>query len=84
MKNQRGAEEHYETVEDACEGLIKRGNVERERFIQIYGVDYFDNNNFDLIVDTTVRTPDEIVNIIMENYENYCKDAKSFVSPKII
>lgn len=82
MKNQRGAEEHYETVEDACEGLLKRGSVERERFIQIYGVDYFDHNNFDLIVDTTSRTPDEIVAIIIENYESYVKDRTTYISPK--
>ena len=84
MKNQRGAEEHYDSIEDACAGLIKRGNVERERFIQIYGVDYFDHNNFDLIVDTTTRTPEEIVNIIMENYESYCSDRASYASPKEI
>ena len=84
MKNQRGAEEHYTSVEDACEGLIKRGNVERERFIQIYGVDYFDHNNYDLIVDTTSRTPEEIVSIIIENYESYCADQAAYVSPKEI
>jgi cytidylate kinase len=84
MNNQRGAEERYESIEDACNGLIKRGSVERERFIQIYGVDYFDANNFDLIVDTTSRTPDEIVNIIMENYESYLNDRASYVSPKEI
>ncbi len=84
MNNQRGAEERYESIDDACAGLLKRGNVERERFIQIYGVDYFDNNNYDLIVDTTSRTPDEIVNIIMENYESYIKDKESYISPKVI
>ncbi len=82
MKDQRGAEEHYDSVEDACQGLVKRGNVERERFIQIYGVDYFDHNNFNLVVDTTSRTPEEIVGIIIENYESYCADANSFISPK--
>ena len=84
MLNQRGAEERYESVEHACAGLVKRGNVERERFMQIYGVDYFDSNNYNLIVDTTSRTPDEIVNIIMENFESYCNDKVAFVSPKII
>ena len=82
MNNQRGAEERYDSIDDACQGLLKRGSVERERFIQIYGVDYFDHNNFNLIVDTTSRTPEEIVNIIMENYECYCADAASYLSPK--
>lgn len=84
MNNQRGAEEHYDSVEDACAGLVKRGNVERERFIQIYGVDYFDHNNYDLIVDTTTRTPEDIVGIIVENYEGYCADRASYISPKEI
>ena len=82
MNNQRGAEERYDSIEDACAGLLKRGSVERERFIQIYGVDYFDHNNFNLIVDTTSRTPEEIINIIMENYESYCANAEGYVSPK--
>ena len=82
MKNQRGSEEHYDSVEDACQGLIKRSTVERERFIQIYGVDYYDHNNFNLVVDTTNRTPDEIVAIIMENYESYCTNNSAYVSPK--
>ena len=83
MKNQRGAEERYDSVEDACAGLTKRGNVERERFMQIYGVDYFDPNNYNIIVDTTTRTPDEIVNIIINNFESYCKDKDAFDSPKV-
>lgn len=82
INNQRGEEERYVDVEDACEKLIERSRVERERFMEIYGVDYYDHNNFDLIVDTTSRTPDEIVNIIMENYESYCADIASYQSPK--
>ena len=84
MKNQRGEEERYSSVEDACEGLIKRGNVERERFLQIYGVDYFDSNNYNLIVETTSRTPDEIVSIIMKEFESYSNNSAAFTSPKII
>ena len=84
MLNQRGAEEHYETVEEACEKLVERSRVERDRFVDIYGVDYYDYNNFNIVVDTTSRTPDEIVAIIMENYDKYSADSSSFVSPKII
>lgn len=84
MLNQRGAEEHYDTVEEACEKLVERSRVERDRFVDIYGVDYYDYNNFNIIVDTTSRTPEEVVAIIMENYEAYSADASSFVSPKIV
>ena len=84
MLNQRGAEEHYDTVEEACQKLVERSRVERDRFVDIYGVDYYDYNNFDIVVDTTSRTPEEVVAIIMENYEAYSADPSSFVSPKIV
>ena len=84
MNNQRGAEEHYDSIEEACEKLVERSMVERSRFIDIYGVDYYDYNNFNIIVDTTNRSPEEIVDAIMENYEAYVSDPDSFISPKEI
>jgi len=84
MKNQRGCEEHYDTVEEACEKLVERSRVERDRFVDIYGVDYYDYNNFDIIVDTTSRTPDEVVAVIMENLQKYSEDKQSFNSPLIV
>lgn len=84
MLNQRGEEERYTDVDDACAKLVERSRVERDRFVDIYGVDYYDYNNFNIVVDTTSRTPEEIVAIIMENYEAYSADSSSFISPKII
>ena len=84
MKNQRGCEEHYENVDEACAKLIERSRVERDRFVDIYGVDYYDYNNFNIVIDTTSRTPDEVVALIMENLEAYSKDQTSFVSPKVM
>ena len=84
MKDQRGAEERYTDVNDACDKLVERSRVERDRFVDIYGVDYYDYNNFNIVVDTTSRTPEEGVAIIMENYEKYTLDPSAFVSPKII
>ena len=84
MLNQRGAEEHYESVEEACEKLVERSRVERDRFVDIYGVDYYDYNNFNVVVDTTSRTPEEVVAIIMEYYEKYSADKSSITSPTII
>ena len=84
MKDQRGAEERYTDVNDACDKLVERSRVERDRFVDIYGVDYYDYNNFNIVVDTTSRTPEEVVAIIMENYEKYSLDPSVFVSPKIL
>jgi len=83
IADQRGEEERYTDINDACEKLVERSRIERERFIEIYGVDYYDYNNFDIVVDTTNRAPREIVDIIMSNYEEFQTNHDTYVSPKI-
>ncbi len=78
MLNQRGSEEFYADEDEACAKLIERSQVEQARFMQIYGVDYYDFNNFDLIVDTTRRTPEQILDIIMAAYNAYVADEASY------
>lgn len=74
MAGQRGSEECYACVEDARDGLIKRSLVEQERFKTLYGVDYYDYNNYNLVVDSSYRTPEEVLEIIWSCYEAYCAD----------
>ena len=76
--NRVSAEESYTDVNDACEKLVERSVVERKRFIEIYGVDYYDFNNYNLVVDTTNKTPDEVVAVIMENYNSYVSDPEGY------
>ena len=83
IADQRGEEERYTDINDACEKLVERSRIERERFIEIYGVDYYDYNNFDIVVDTTSRTPREIVDIIMRNYTEFQTNHDKYVSPQI-
>ncbi len=71
-------EESYTDVNDACEKLVERSMVERKRFIEIYGVDYYDFNNYNLVVDTTNKTPDEVVSVIMEYYKLYCDNRENY------
>ena len=82
MLNQRGEEEKYTDVNDACEKLVERSTVERARFLDIYGQDYYDYSNFNLVVDTTRRTPDEIVDIIVTVFAEYQSAPEKFVSPR--
>ena len=84
MANQRGDEEKYATEEEACEKLIERSRVERARFMNIYGVDYYDYNNFDLVIDTTEKTPDEILGIILTKISEYQNNREGYVSPTIV
>ncbi len=64
----RGNVESFATVEEAKASITKRGSLERERFLNIYGVDYSDKNNYDLVVDSTNLTPDEVADIVIDAY----------------
>ena len=58
------------------EELEQRSKVEQARFIKFYGegADYYDWNNFNLIVDSTSRTPDEVAAVIWNAFEAYVAD----------
>jgi cytidylate kinase len=60
----RGKEEVYSSVADAKSSLIARAEAERDRFKIIYGVDYMDLDNYDLIADTSRKTPEEVADLI--------------------
>ena len=54
----RGDVESYATVDDAKNSLEKRAALERERFLDIYGVDYNDMSNYNFVIDSTDSTPE--------------------------
>ena len=63
----RGSVESYASPQEASEKLMERAMEENRRFKEIYGVDNLDFNNYDLIVDSTFATPEEIALTIVEN-----------------
>ncbi len=83
MKNQRGDEEKYSCVDEACDKLVERSKIERARFKEIYGVDYYDYNNFNIVIDTTSKTPDEVVALIVENHTRYLACPDEYNTPHV-
>jgi len=67
----RNIEERYETVDTAKIAIIKRERYERERYIREYGVDILDYSNYDLVIDSTNMSTDEIADMIIDNYNNW-------------
>jgi CMP/dCMP kinase len=57
--------EHYESLDQALTGMGQRVESERRRFQQIYGVDIFRLDNYDLVVDTTDASPEEVTEAIL-------------------
>lgn len=64
----RGDVESYNTVEEAETALNERCELERERFLSIYGVDYNSPDNYDLVVDSTDKSPEEVAEIIVREF----------------
>ncbi len=67
----RKATENFSTVEEYKADMIKRYNGENERYIKLYGVDRADMSNYDLVVDTTNMTREEVKNKILEEYKKW-------------
>lgn len=70
----RTSEVEFDTLEDAKAALIARRASEVARFLSTYGVNIDDEKNFDLVVDTTDKTPKQICSQIMTKFmeSKYC------------
>ncbi len=66
----RSGEKKYKTIDDALDATMNRRSNEIERFKKTYGVDIEDQNNYDITIDTTDLSPEEICRIILKEYNN--------------
>lgn len=71
----RGAVEKYTSEEDAKNQLKLRAQTEDVRYKDIYGLDYFNFDNYDLILDSTYCTPAALARLLMKEAKEY--EAKS-------
>jgi cytidylate kinase len=63
-----GRDTERENVDlDATRRAIEaRTDSERERYLEYYGIDYLDPGHYDLVVDTSDLTPDQVVGRILD------------------
>ena len=88
LEADRGDVEKYASVEEAREMLIARSVEENKRFKDIYGVDNFNYINYDIIIDSTSATPEQIAEAIVTEAEKYEKEpfgaTKMLLSPYVL
>lgn len=65
--------ENYASETECKESLLKRQHLEQERFRELYQIDYYDMNNYNLVIETTAATPEEITTEILKAFEEYQK-----------
>ena len=78
-------EEKYSSEEDAMNQLIERRRLEEERYFLVYNVKMNDFKNYNLILDTTSLTIDEVCEVIYNELLEYKKGNyknKIIASPK--
>lgn len=57
-----------ETIQAAIEEVHNRNKLDYERYTKLYNIDVRDQENYDIVVDTWDKTPDEVANIILEKF----------------
>lgn len=66
FKDQREDEKKCETKEEVKKMLKERLEISDTQFYKYYGIRFLDKNNFNLIIDTSSLTPEEVVKIILK------------------
>jgi len=57
-------EARYETYEEALEACIERRERDVPRYQSLYGIHIYDHDLFDIVVDTTNKTPEEVLDAV--------------------
>ena len=63
--------ESFSSIEEHKKALIERFEGENKRYFDIYKVRKDDMSNYDLVIDTTEKTPEEVANIIISEYKKW-------------
>ena len=67
----RGKEDSYDTLEETKTAIIERFENENRRYKNVYGVDKSDPSHYDLVFDSTGKTPEECKNIVLDAYKEW-------------
>lgn len=70
-QDNRGNVEKYASVEDAKGQLRLRAQTEDARYKDIYGLDYFNFGNYNLVLDSTYCTPEALAGLMMAEAKAY-------------
>jgi len=63
----------YASIQAVQEATEKRNIDDTNRYKELYGIDITDKNNFDFVVDTTGKIPQQVADEIIEVFNEYRK-----------
>lgn len=83
IMNAKRDSEPFASVEEAVESLKARRASESKRYLELYGVDIKDMNNYRLVIDTSNITPEEVADTILHYYKLYINGKPFPHNPKV-
>lgn len=63
------------SVEETYGKTIQRLESERKRYMDLYGIDFTDKENFDLYLDTSLNTLEEVIDMVISAYDAWLDHA---------
>ena len=72
LHNRKG--EHCSSLEETVASTRARRESEKKRYFEQYGVDIVNLSNYDLVLDTTYATPEEVAQIIIRTFRMWQAD----------
>jgi len=66
--------ETYSDLNEAIEQIKSRKKSEVKRFKEQYNVDIDDLSNYDLVVDTSIISPEELSNLVIEKFQSWLNE----------
>ena len=70
FKAERETDKHA-TKKHAIDEVKERNLNDEERYKKLYDVDLWNPNNYNLVIDTSERTPEEVLQIILDEFKAY-------------
>ena len=63
--------EKYTSKEEAIQHIVARKESENKRYMELYGANCSDLSNFDFVIDTSCITPEEVADLIIDEYDKW-------------
>lgn len=68
IRNANRDTDKQESLQAAIQEVHNRNQADYKRYIKLYDIDLRNEKNYDLVIDTWDKTPEETANIILKNF----------------
>jgi cytidylate kinase len=77
FRDMRPDEKEHCSLQKTYQNLLHRKSLEVERWKKVYGVDYLDKKNYDIIIDTTGSGIDETREMVLKEIKKLLRNGKA-------